>query len=149
MRPSALHLVLFLVLAACGDDGGTDQQVDAAPPVDARILTDAARQACSPGMDSCELEAYERVCDVGRSLCVECLVPADCAGNEALGPQCQESDNTCRCSAHDDCQSNIGGGYCHPIASACGCLSIDDCPANSECEIEPYLGTGIRRCRPI
>jgi len=148
MKLSALHLLLLLVFAACGDDAASEQ-VDAAPPVDARILTDATRKACSSAMDSCESEAYERVCDVARSFCVECLVLADCAGEEALGPRCQEADNTCRCTAHDDCQGNIGGGYCHPIASACGCLSIDDCPADSECEIEPYLGTSIRRCRPL
>jgi hypothetical protein len=149
MRLASLPLLLCLASAACGDSDGGGQEVDAAPPIDARLLSDAQRQACSAGSDSCSEQDYQRICDLGRAFCVECLAPSDCADPDSLGPQCQESDNTCRCSGHDDCVGRVGGEYCHPIVSACGCLTVDDCPPESACEIEPYLGTGIRRCRPI
>jgi hypothetical protein len=77
------------------------------------------------------------------------LASSDCQGAESLGPTCVPADNSCRCGGASDCLGKSGGGYCHPIVGACGCLTVEDCPADSECEIEPYLGTGIRRCRPI
>jgi hypothetical protein len=144
-----LHsLLLALLASACGDDGG-GISIDAAPPVDARFSNDAARQSCSAEMNPCSDLDFETVCDTARAYCVECAVPADCAPASSFGPACKASDGTCHCGTDADCQDKDNGSYCHPIVGACGCLTVDDCPGGSECELEPYLGTGIRRCRPL
>lgn len=144
----ATILLLWACASACGDDGGSNVSNDAAPPVDARLLDDAARIVCVLDAGSCDEQDYEKVCDTERSHCVECLSESDCQRPSALGPRCERSDNTCRCESSEGCESNEGGAYCQPLAGACGCLTIDDCPPESECKLEPYLGTGIRRCRP-
>lgn len=143
-----LHTLLLLCLMGCGDDVNMVPN-DAAAPDDARYLTDASRQRCSIDINPCGDLDFETVCDLTRAYCVECVDPADCAPAASFGPRCQASDGTCRCSSHDDCQSKDKGGYCHPIAGACGCLTLDDCPADTECKLEPYLGAGIRVCRPV
>ena len=146
------HRPLFLFMAAALAAGCGDNKTglsDAAPPTDARYLNDAARQSCSAAMNSCADLDFQTVCDTTRAYCVECLGTEDCAPASSFGPRCETSDNTCRCGSHEDCQTKDKGGYCHPIVAACGCLTIEDCPANSECKLEPYLGTGIRRCSPL
>ena len=141
--------LLLLIAAGCGDDGDGMGPRDAAPPTDARFLSDAAHQSCSADQNPCADLDFETICDPARSYCVECVTPADCAPASTFGSRCEASDGTCRCDEHDDCQSKDNGSYCHPIVSACGCLTIDDCPANTECKLAPYLGTGIRRCQPV
>ncbi len=149
MKLAPLTLLMVAMLASCGDDGGDGPAMDAAPPVDARFLDDATREACSTDADRCAAQDFERVCDTARSICVECLSAGDCQSNASLGPTCQMSDNTCHCQGDEDCASNEGGGYCQPLVGACGCLTVEDCPTNTECKLLPYLGTGIRRCRPL
>jgi hypothetical protein len=146
MKLLVYSLLFLLPLSACGDDGGGDS-IDAAPPVDARFLTDAARQSCSTEMNPCADLDFETVCDTERAYCVECVEATDCAPAQTFGPLCNETDGTCRCGQDNDCQGRESGGYCHRIVGACGCLTVDDCPEGAACEIEPYLGTGIRTCR--
>lgn len=147
MKLLSHSLILALLTCACGDN--LQVSVDAAPPEDARYLNDAARQSCSAEMNPCADLDFETVCDTDRAYCVECVAPADCAPASSFGPVCNESDGTCRCGEHADCESKASGGYCHPIVGACGCLTVEDCPEDQGCELEPYLGTGIRRCRPL
>ncbi len=149
MKLACLSLLFCVLALACDDDGGTDPDLDAAPPVDARLQDGAAQVNCTPNADGCAEQDFEQICDPSQSVCVECLTESDCQSAASLGPRCELSDNSCRCSEHADCATNPGGAYCQPVAAACGCLTIDDCPPDSECKIEPYLGTGIRRCRPL
>lgn len=142
-----LACALALLAWACGNDGGTPGR-DASLR-DARFLSDASRQACSADMDTCATLPRQKVCDEARGRCVECSSSEDCAPASELGPLCEESDGTCRCRDDADCQARESGNYCHPIVAACGCIDGDNCTDGFECKLEPYLGTGIRTCRPI
>jgi hypothetical protein len=139
------RLLLVLALASsCGDNLGGP--ADGGPP-DARHFADASRALC--GVDAgCGDEALTPVCDTARGVCVECLDEADCAREEAFGPRCDEGAGYCQCADESDCEGNPNGPWCHAVAHACTCLLDEDCQGDWTCEMEPYLGGGVRVCRP-
>jgi hypothetical protein len=139
------RLLLALVLAgACGDN--LAGPADGGPP-DARHFADASLALC--GADAgCGGEALTPVCDTARGVCVECLDQADCARDGAFGPRCDEAAGYCQCTDESDCEGNPNGPWCHAVAHACTCLLDEDCRGDWTCEMEPYLGGGVRTCRP-
>ena len=142
MRCAAALLALACA-CACGDNLGGPPDGGAA---DARNFADASRAAC--GADAgCAGEPLTPVCDLDRSICVECVEEADCEREDALGPRCAEAAGYCQCSEEEDCASNPNGPRCHPVASACTCIDDGDCSGDRTCEMEPYLGGGVRTCR--
>ena len=148
MRPRAVAAALAacsLALAACGDDGGSE---DAGPRPDARVWADAAAVACGPALDAgCEATPLTPVCDPDRERCVECTGDADCAGrDDAFGPTCLEPRGVCQCTDDDACEGNPNGPRCHPQALACTCIDDGDCAAPATCELQPYLGSTVRTC---
>ncbi|HLU65647.1 MAG TPA: hypothetical protein VKZ63_05200 [Kofleriaceae bacterium] len=147
MTRAALALALSLALgAACG---GGDGAADAGVIHDARAWTDAAVVACGEGADAgCESVPLTPVCSAERGVCVECTSDADCAARaDALGPRCLEDPGYCQCERDEDCTGNPNGPRCHPIARACTCIDDGDCADPTTCELEPYLGAGVRTCR--
>ncbi len=133
---------------ACGgDDDDDDGAVDAGVSADARPPVDAALVACSPDA-GCDGEAITPVCDLARSVCVECLASSDCDRSGSFGPSCDEGSGYCRCEDDDDCAGNSNGPYCNGDTHACTCLLDTDCESDGECQLEPYLGIDVRTCRP-
>jgi hypothetical protein len=144
-RALAAALLAFAAIGACGgdDDGAADAGVSA----DARPPADAALVACSPDA-GCDGEPLTPVCDVERSVCVECLASSDCQRSGSFGPGCDEATGYCRCEDDDDCAGNANGPYCNADTHACTCLLDTDCQSDEECQLEPYLGIDVRACRP-
>lgn len=139
-------LVVIFLLAACG---ATDDPASDAGREDARFLADARVLSCSAEMDTCaESSDFARLCDTSRGRCVECLEAEDCAADDAFGPACDVEAGACRCDADEACQGNANGTSCHPIARSCSCIDASNCGEGEACELEPYLGAGVRTCRP-
>ena len=138
------RLLLVLALAsACGDNLGGPAD---GGPADARHFADASRALC--GLDAgCDDEPLTPVCDTARSICVECLDEADCARDEAFGPRCAEAAGYCQCGDESDCEGNPNGPWGDAVVHACTCLLDEDCRGDKTCEMEPYLGGGVRTCR--
>jgi hypothetical protein len=142
-----VRLLCVLALAgawACGDNLG-DGVADAGP-ADARHFADANRAACGPDA-GCSGEPLTPVCDEGRGICVECVEESDCDREESLGPRCAEAAGYCQCGADEECADNPNGPWCHAVASACTCIDDGDCTGGRTCEMEPYLGGGVRTCQ--
>lgn len=135
--------LIALALVACGDD--LPSGIDAGIPVDARDFADAALVAC--GDDAACVDPRRPVCDVDRGVCAECAVDADCQRPDALGPRCR-ADGACVCQGDDDCDGRPSGPACHATADACTCRIDDDCAGETTCELDPYLGVGVRTCAP-
>ncbi len=145
-RPCALAaLVALAAIGACGGDD--DGAVDAGVSADARPPADAALVACSPDA-GCDGEPLTPVCDLARSVCVECLSSSDCERSGSFGPGCEEASGYCRCENDDDCAGNANGPFCNDDTRACTCLLDTDCESDEECQLEPYLGIDVRTCRP-
>jgi hypothetical protein len=146
-RPCAAALLAAAALAAaisaCGGDDGEAADAGA----DARPTADAALVACSPDA-GCDGEPLTPVCDLARSVCVECLGASDCRRSGSFGPSCEEASGYCRCESDDDCAGNANGPTCNAATHACTCLLDTDCADGEECELEPYLGLDVRTCRP-
>lgn len=140
MRIEVLAAASVLLMACGGDDG-----VDPVEPIDAGRSLDSEVIPCSDAAD-CATEPFARLCAEPR--CVECLGSTDCDDPLALGPQCDIASGQCRCEAGRDCSGNRNGPVCNEIARACGCISDLDCPDPQKCELEPYLGSGVRTCQP-
>ena len=137
-------VVLLALASACGDNlGGT---ADAAVE-DARHFGDASRAACDSDA-GCGGEPLTPVCDPARAICVECLEESDCDREAAFGPRCDEAAGYCQCADESDCEGNPNGPWCHAVARACTCIDDGDCGGDDTCEMEPYLGGGVRTCRP-
>ena len=141
MSRAGLALLAALWLG-CGDNVGTAS--DAGDPVDARRFADADALACAA--DAGCPAGPTPVCDLARAACVECTAPADCAMPAALGPRCDARSGTCTCGGDDDCAGRASGPTCHPIVRACTCAIDGDCPGEATCELDPYLGSGVRTC---
>lgn len=137
-------LVVLAVAGACGDNLGG--RADAAVE-DARHFADASRAACEPDA-GCSGEPLTPVCDPARAICVECVEESDCDRQEAFGPRCDEGAGYCQCGGESDCEGNPNGPWCHVVARACTCIDDGDCGGAWTCEMEPYLGGGVRTCRP-
>ncbi len=136
---------LVAAISACGDGDGA---ADAAPPVDARHLSDAAVIACvGDGAPGCETEPQTPICSVERNACVECLSDGDCRRDGSFGPSCSAGPGYCSCADDEDCQGSALGPTCHPIVHACTCILDQDCADGQECALEPYLGSNVRTCR--
>jgi hypothetical protein len=149
-----------LVLAGLLGCGDNIAGFDGGPPIDARQFGDAALVACGPldppagdaGADggsppaTCEGQERRAVCDAERGVCVECIDDGDC-GDDALGPRCEDGNGTCTCTGDEACAGNRNGPTCHGLVRACTCLLDRDCEEPRTCELEPYLGAGIRTCR--
>jgi hypothetical protein len=136
---------LAAAISACGDGDGA---VDAAPPVDARHLTDAAVTACvGDGAPGCEAEPLTPICSAERNACVECVSDGDCDRDGSFGPSCNAGPGYCGCARDEDCQRNEQGRSCHPIVHACTCILDQDCADGQACALEPYLGSNVRTCR--
>ena len=142
-----IPVLSVLLLSACNSSDSAD--ANDAGLIDARFLSDATRVLCSEALDQCGDLAYETLCDPARGHCVECVSEADCADTGRLGPTCEAGSGTCQCAEDADCVGRPTGNHCHPGARACGCIDTDDCAAGHACKLEPYLGTGIRTCRPM
>jgi hypothetical protein len=143
VRLAALPATIAVAVAcACG---GSSDDPDAAPPIDARHLTDAAVVACSADA-GCSGELMTPVCDLDRGACVECVSDEDCTRSGAFGPSCDPRPGYCRCSSDDDCAGNDNGPYCHAVTHACTCLLDGDCADGQQCHLEPYLGRDVRTC---
>jgi hypothetical protein len=141
--------LVWLVAAACGDDGGGGDE-DAGPVVDARRFTDADVVLCTTGdLDAgCAEQPLTPVCDETRGFCVECASDGDCERAAAFGPDCRD-DGTCACSSDGDCAGNANGPRCHQVVRACTCIDDPDCDEGEDCKMEPYLGAGVRTCKPL
>ena len=147
-RRGPCALVALLALAAIGACGGDDHgAVDAGVSTDARPSPDAALVACSPDA-GCDGEPLTPVCDLARSVCVECLSSSDCERGGSFGPGCEEGSGYCRCEDDGDCAGNANGPVCNDDTRACTCLLDIDCESDEECQLEPYLGIDVRTCRP-
>ena len=140
----AVAVTAAAALGACG--GGGDGTNDAAPPIDARHLADAARVACSADA-GCDPDLVTPVCDLDRNVCVECVADGDCERTGAFGPGCDQRAGYCRCARDEDCAGNRNGPFCHRITHACTCLLDNDCGPQGDCQLEPYLGSDVRTCR--
>lgn len=137
------QVVLLALAVACGDNQGGPAD---AGPADARHFADAARAACE--LDAgCADEPLTPVCDPARAICVECVEEGDCSREEAFGPRCDETAGYCQCAGESDCEGNPNGPRCHEVAHACTCIDDGDCGGSRTCEMEPYLGGGVRTCR--
>jgi len=144
----ALALAAATLSAAISACGGGDGARDAAPPIDARHLADAAVIACADDPDAgCGGERLTPVCDLERGACVECVTDGDCDRAGSFGTVCDLGPGYCRCERDQDCEGNTNGPSCHPIVHACTCLLDKDCADGQECELEPYLGSDVRTCR--
>ena len=140
-------LALVLAMAAIGC-GGSEDAHDAGPVYDARRYADATVTACS--LDAaCQADSRTPVCDTDRSRCVECTGDSDCQSTGALGNVCETSSAICQCQTDDDCADNLNGVRCHEVARACTCIDDKDCAGPSTCELDPYLGAGVRTCRVL
>jgi hypothetical protein len=136
-------LPVLALASACGDNlsGGP---VDGGA-IDARHFADASRAACEPDA-GCGDEPLTPVCDAERGICVECLAEIDCAREQAFGPRCDESAGYCQCADDSECEGNPNGPWCNQVVHACTCLLDEDCGGDTTCEMEPYLGGGVRAC---
>jgi hypothetical protein len=141
-QPARLAALIALALLACGgDDAGA---IDAGAPLDARRFADAAAIACA--IDAGCPAGRQPVCDLERGACVECTGDADCAAPGALGPRCDEAPGYCTCAGDDDCAGSASGPRCDGAVKACTCRLDAECPDGSTCELDPYLGVGLRTC---
>lgn len=136
-------LVVLALAGACGDDLGGPAD---AGPADARHFADASRAACEADA-GCSDEPLTPVCDGARGICVECVAASDCERAEAFGPRCDEAAGYCQCAGEPDCAGNPNGPRCHAVAQACTCIDDGDCGGGRTCEMQPYLGGGVRTCQ--
>jgi hypothetical protein len=143
VRPTVAVTLVALLAVACSC-GGDDATVDAGIPDDARRFADAAVISCA--VDAGCPAGRRAVCDLDRGACVECLGETDCASTAALGPACDEDTGRCVCAGDADCAGQASGPLCHQIARACTCRLDDECDGDTTCELEPYLGLGVRTC---
>lgn len=139
-----LAAALLVLASACGDNVGGE--ADAAVPGDARHFADASRTACDPDA-GCLGEPLTPVCNETLAVCVECVDEGDCDREDAFGPRCAESAGYCQCADESDCEGNRNGPRCHDAARACTCIDDGDCAGGRTCEMEPYLGGGVRTCQ--
>lgn len=112
----------------CGPNGGCDR---------GRVCdgwSHTCVRSCAPNIDPDEdCNGSGLICDMDRSLCVECQSDADCVGSPN-GSHCPPGGSRCAaCSIDADCTSSAH--LCDPLTFTCvGCADSRDCAAGQVCD---------------